>query len=115
MKGKSPNSLNDYLSQIKSLKLYINNLETNISDLKTKNAELTKRNVNLSEIININEKEKKTLKDKIEDLQKELINSIKDKTDEMRLNEKNLENEIVYFKGLRDTRLAKIDAADKNN
>ena len=113
MKGKSPNSLNDYLSQIKSLKLYINNLETNISDLKTKNAELTKRNVNLSEIININEKEKKTLKDKIEDLQKELINSIKDKTDEMRLNEKNLENEIVYFKGLRDTRLAKIDAADK--
>ena len=113
MKGKSPNSLNDYLSQIKSLKLYINNLETNISDLKTKNAELTKRNVNLSEIININEKEKKTLKDKIEDLQKELINSIKDKTDEMRLNEKNLENEIVYFKGLRDTRLSKIDAADK--
>ena len=113
MNVKSPNSLNDYLSQIKSLKLYINNLETNISDLKTKNAELTKRNVNLSEIININEKEKKTLKDKIEDLQKELINSIKDKTDEMRLNEKNLENEIVYFKGLRDTRLAKIDAADK--
>ena len=113
MKVKSPNSLNDYISQIKSLKLYINNLETNISDLKTKNAELTKRNVNLSEIININEKEKKTLKDKIEDLQKELINSIKDKTDEMRLNEKNLENEIVYFKGLRDTRLAKIDAADK--
>ena len=113
MNVKSPNSLNDYLSQIKSLKLYINNLETNISDLKTKNAELTKRNVNLSEIININEKEKKTLKDKIEDLQKELINTIKDKTDEMRLNEKNLENEIVYFKGLRDTRLAKIDAADK--
>ena len=113
MKGKSPNSLNDYLSQIKSLKLYINNLETNISDLKTKNAELTKRNVNLSEIININDQEKKSLKDKIENLQKELINSIKDKTDEMRLNEKNLENEIVYFKGLRDTRLAKIDAADK--
>ena len=113
MNVKSPNSLNDYLSQIKSLKLYINNLETNISDLKTKNAELTKRNVNLSEIININEKEKKTLKDKVEDLQKELINTIKDKTDEMRLNEKNLENEIVYFKGLRDTRLAKIDAADK--
>ena len=113
MNVKSPNSLNDYLSQIKSLKLIINNLEANISELKTKNAELTKRNVNLSEIININEKEKKTLKDKIEDLQKELINSIKDKTDEMRLNEKNLENEIVYFKGLRDTRLAKIDAADK--
>ena len=113
MSIKSTNSINEYLSQIKSLKLIINNLEANISELKTKNAELTKRNVNLSEIININEKEKKTLKDKIEDLQKELINTIKDKTDEMRLNEKNLENEIVYFKGLRDTRLAKIDAADK--
>ena len=113
MSIKSPNSINEYLSQIKSLKLIINNLEANISELKTKNAELTKRNVNLSEIININEKENKTLKDKIEDLQKELINTIKDKTDEMRLNEKNLENEIVYFKGLRDTRLAKIDAADK--
>jgi len=113
MSIKSQNSINEYLQQIKSLKLYINNLETNIADLKTKNAELTKRNVNLSEIINKNEQEKKSLKDKIEDLNKELINTIKDKTDEMRSNEKKLETEIVYYKGLRDTRLAKIDAADK--
>ena len=113
MSIKSPNSINEYLTQIKSLKLYINNLETNIADLKTKNAELTKRNVNLSEIINKNEQEKKSLKDKIEDLNKELINTIKDKTDEIRSNEKKLETEIVYYKGLRDTRLAKIDAADE--
>ena len=113
MSIKSQNSINEYLAQIKSLKLYINNLETNISDLKAKNAELTKRNVNLTEIININDQEKKSLKDKVENLTKELINTIKDKTDEMRLNESKLETEIVYYKGLRDTRLAKIDAADK--
>lgn len=113
MSIKSQNSINEYLAQIKSLKLYINNLETNISDLKAKNAELTKRNVNLTEIININDREKKSLKDKVENLTKELINTIKDKTDEMRLNESKLETEIIYYKGLRDTRLAKIDAADK--
>jgi len=113
MNINSQNSINEYLAQIKSLKLYINNLETNISDLKAKNAELTKRNVNLTEIININDQEKKSLKDKVENLTKELINTIKDKTDEMRLNESKLETEIVYYKGLRDTRLAKIDAADK--
>ena len=113
MNIKSQNSINEYLSQIKSLKLYINNLEANISDLKSKNSELTKRNANLSDIININGQENKSLKDKIENLSKELINTIKDKTDEMRLNENKLESEIVYYKGLRDTRLAKIDAADK--
>ena len=110
-KGK----IKEFLIQINSLKLYINKLEGTITELKTKNAELNRRNVSLIEVEHINEKlfeEKKSLKNRIEQLEKELIDTIKDKNNEVRINKNNLENEIIFYKGLRDTGLAKINVAD---
>ena len=57
--------------------------------------------------------EKKSLKNNIKDLENELIKTIHDKNNEHRINETKLENEIIYYKGVRETGLAKIDAADK--
>ena len=110
-KGK----IKEFLFQINSLKLYINKLEGTITELKTKNAELNRRNVSLVEVEHINEKlfqEKKSLSYRIEELEKELINTIKEKNNEIRMNKNKLENEIIFYKGLRDTGLAKINAAD---
>ena len=110
-KGK----IKEFLIQINSLKLYINKLEGTITELKTKNAELNRRNVSLIEVEHINEKlfqEKKSLKNRIEELEKELINTLKEKNNEIRLNKNKLENEIIFYKGLRDAGLAKINAAD---
>ena len=107
--------IREYIIQIESLKKYISKLEGTIRELKTNNAELNRRNISLIEVEHINERlyqNKKSLKNTIENLQKELIKVIKDKNHENRINETKLENEIIYYKGIRDTGLAKIDAAD---
>ena len=107
--------IREYINQIESLKKYISHLEDTIRELKTSNAELNRRNVSLIEVEHINEKlfqDKKSLKNNIENLQKEIIKTIQDKNSEYRLNETKLENEIIFYKGIRDTGLAKIDAAD---
>ena len=107
--------IKEFLTQINSLKLYINKLEDTITELKTKNAELNRRIVSLIEIEHTNEKlflEKKTLNNRIEQLEKELINIIKEKNNEIRVNENKLENEVIFYKGLKDTGLAKINVAD---
>ena len=57
--------------------------------------------------------DKKSLKNNIADLQNEIIKTIKEKDIAYRINQTKLENEIVYYKGLRDTGLGKIKAADK--
>ena len=57
--------------------------------------------------------DKKSLKNNIADLQNEIIKTIKEKDIAYRINQTKLENEIVYYKGLRDTGLGKIEAADK--
>ena len=108
-------AVREYIIQIESLKKYIRKLETTIRELKTKNAELNRRNISLIEVEHINEKlfqDKKSLKNNIEKLQKELIKTIKEKDNEYRINETKLENEIIYYRSVRDTGLAKIDAAD---
>jgi len=108
--------IRDYILQIESLNKYIKELEATIRELKTRNAELTRRNVSLIEVEHMNERlfqEKKSLKNNIKDLENELIKTIHDKNNEHRINETKLENEIIYYKGVRETGLAKIDAADK--
>ena len=107
--------IRDYVLQIESLKQHISKLESEIRELKTKNAELNRRNVSLIEVEHINERlyqDKKSLKNNIENLENELIKTIKYKDSEYRMNEIKLENEIIYYKGVRDTGLAKIDAAE---
>ena len=107
--------IRDYVLQIESLKQHISKLESEIRELKTKNAELNRRNVSLIEVEHINERlyqDKKSLKNNIENLENELIKTIRKKDSEYRMNEVKLENEIIYYKGVRDTGLAKIDAAE---
>ena len=113
--SQSERKTKEYIQEIESLKNYITKLESTIRELKTKNAELNRRNVSLIEIEHINERlyqDKKSLKNKIENLEKEILKTIKDKDTEKRINETKLENEIIYYKGVRDTGLAKIVAAD---
>ena len=113
--SQSERKIKEYIQEIESLKNYITKLESTIRELKTKNAELNRRNVSLIEIEHINERlyqDKKSLKNKIENLEKEILKTIKDKDTEKRINETKLENEIIYYKGVRDTGLAKIVAAD---
>ena len=108
-------SIKDFLLEINSLKKYIEKLESQIRELKARNGELNKRNISLIEVEHINEKlfqDKKSLKNNIESLEKEIINTIKEKNAEIRVYEKKLDNEIIFYKGLRDTSLAKIDAAE---
>ena len=108
-------AIKDYIIQIEAMKNYIDKLEASIRELKTKNAELNRRNVSLIEVEHINERlyqDKKSLRNNIESLQKEILKTIKDKKAEFRMTEAKLENEIIYYKGVRDTGLAKIDAAD---
>ena len=106
----------EYILQIESFKKYIKQLEATIRELKTRNAELTRRNVSLIEVEHINERlyqDKLSLKNNIKQLENELIKTIAEKKNEYRINERKLKNEIIYYKGVRDTGLAKIDAADK--
>ena len=116
--GISPTekTLKGFLLEINSLKKYIENLQIIIRDLKTKNAELNRRNISLIEVEHINEKlfeEKKSLKNTIENLEKELLKTIKEKKNEVGIVENRLELEVNFYKGIRDTGLAKIDAAEK--
>ena len=108
--------IKQYLLEIESLKNKIKELEDTIRELKTKNAEVNRRNISLIEVEHINERlyqDKKSLKNNIADLQNEIIKTIKEKDIAYRINQTKLENEIVYYKGLRDTGLGKIEAADK--
>lgn len=108
--------IKQYLLEIESLKNKIKELEDTIRELKTKNAEVHRRNISLIEIEHINERlyqDKKSLKNNIVDLQNEIIKTIKEKDVAYRINQAKLENEIIYYKGLRDTGLGKIEAADK--
>ena len=108
--------IKQYLLEIESLKNKIKELEDTIRELKTKNAEVHRRNISLIEIEHINERlyqDKKSLKNNIADLQNEIIKTIKEKDVAYRINQAKLENEIIYYKGLRDTGLGKIEAADK--
>ena len=108
--------IKQYLLEIASLKNKIKELEDTIRELKTKNAEVHRRNISLIEIEHINERlyqDKKSLKNNITDLQNEIIKTIKEKDVAYRINQAKLENEIIYYKGLRDTGLGKIEAADK--
>ena len=108
--------IKQYLLEIEPLKNKIKELEDTIRELKTKNAEVNRRNISLIEVEHINERlyqDKKSLKNNIADLQNEIIKTIKEKDIAYRINQTKLENEIVYYKGLRDTGLGKIEAADK--
>ena len=105
----------DYSNEIYSLKekIYIlenknNSYQNKILDLKIQIKELLEiqlKNKNLTE-------EKKYLKKRIENLEKEIIDTSKSIKSENRQIEKELEDELTFYKGLHETGMAKVDAAD---
>ena len=99
------NSLREKLSFLEKQ----NNLYQNkILDFKRQIKELLEdqlKNYNLNE-------EKKSCQNRIEDLEKEIINITNNCKTQNRQIENELENEVIFYRGLHESGMAKIDAAD---
>ena len=100
---------NDYLKEKISLLENKNNTYQNkILDLKCQIKELLEmqqNNRNLTE-------EKKNFQNRIKNLEKEIIDVTQNIKGENRQTENQLENELIFYKGLHETGIAKVDAAD---
>ena len=105
-----------YEKEIESLNQKISDLETDNRNLKLKILELSKTRQILNQVENnnkiLNEVKKKNFI-KIRDLENEVLKIAEDSKEEKRNIQKNLEAEILYYKGLNETGLSKIYNADK--
>ena len=107
--------IEEYKSQIKSLKSQILDLELEIKELKARNIELNNRNIALLEceyknvVLNT---EKKELKQTINDLEQDVISTLKKGKEETRDVAFKLENEVNNYKRINDTIKGKIEAAE---
>ena len=110
------NKLFVYEKEIEILNQKISDLETENTNLKLKLVELSKLRQNIIELEHnnkiLNEVKKKNMI-KIKDLENEILKITQDSKEEKRNLEKNLEAEILYYKGLNETGLSKIDNADR--
>ena len=110
------NRLNDYEKKIESLTQTISDLQIENKNLQIKNLEYMKnRNYHL-EIENNNKilsEDQKMKRIRIKDLEEEILKVTEHGKEESRNIQKNLESEILYYKGLNETSLSKIYAADK--
>ena len=105
-----------YEKQIDSLTQKIYELETTNQNLQVKIFELSKIKQNLTQVENNNKiltevKKKNFLR--IKDLENEILKITEDSKEENRNIQKNLESEILIYKGLNERGLSKIYAADK--
>ena len=107
--------INDYKSQIDSLKSYISNLEFQIKALKATKRELINRNTALIEYeyenMSLNT-EKMELKEKIEKLEQEILSTIEKEKEEKRDVTLKLEYEVNNYRRINDTIKGKIEAAE---
>ena len=107
--------IEEYKSQIESLKSQILDLELEIKELKARNIELNNRNIALLEceyknvVLNT---EKKELKQAINDLEQDVISTLKKGKEETRDVAFKLENEVNNYKRINDTIKGKIEAAE---
>ena len=110
------NRLNEYEKKIESLTQTISDLQIENKNLQIKNLEYMKnRNYHL-EIENNNKilsEDQKMKRIRIKDLEEEILKVTEHGKEESRNIQKNLESEILYYKGLNETSLSKIYAADK--
>lgn len=116
MLDKINEHLNDYEKQIESLTQIISDLQIENRNLHVKNLELTKNKNYLREIENNNKilsEEQKDKKNRIKDLEDEVLKVTENCKEENRNLQKDLESEILYYKGINETSLSKIFAADK--
>ena len=105
----------DYISKIDSLKSYIQDLESEIRALRAQVKELTSRNIALIDFEHENDslnKEKKELKQIIEDLEQDIISTKQKEKEEARETAIQLENEINNYKRITETGKGKIEAAE---
>ena len=108
--------LKDNIEEINLLKEKIELLEKKNSSLNNKIFDLKIQNKILSEIEAKNkgiEEEKKICENKIEQLKLEILNVSRKEKSEKRSIEVKLENEVNFYKGLHESGLAKVHAAEK--
>lgn len=111
------------LNKLKENNEEINLLKEKIFELESKNTSLNNKIFDLkiqikilSEIDTKNKnilEEKKLCENQIEQLKSEILNTTRKEKEEKRLIEKELESEIILFKGLHESGLGKVHAAEK--
>ena len=104
------------IEEINNLKEKISLLEKKNSILNNKIFDLKIQNKILSDIESKNKgilEEKKILQNQIEQLKSEILNISKKEKKEKRIIENELENEIILYKGLHESGLGKVYAAEK--
>ena len=102
------NEINSLREKISLLENKNNSYQNKILDLKLQIKDLLDsniRNKNLGE-------EKKSFLHRIEDLENDIINLTSNIKQENRLVETKLESEVIFYKGLHETGMAKVDAAE---
>jgi len=105
-----------YQKEIDSLKKKNSELRSVNSNLQMKLLELSKTRNYLIQVENNNkflEEDQKSKINRIKDLENEVLKVTENSKEEQRLLQKDLEAEILYYKGLNKAGLSKIDAADK--
>ena len=110
------NKLKENIEEINALKERISELESKNTSLNNKIFDLKIQIKILSEIDTKNKnvlEEKKLCENQIEQLKSEILNTTRKEKEEKRLIEKELENEIILYKGLHESGLGKVHAAEK--
>ena len=110
------NKLKENIEEINALKERISELESKNTSLNNKISDLKIQIKILSEIDTKNKnvlEEKKLCENQIEQLKSEILNTTRKEKEEKRLIEKELESEIILYKGLHESGLGKVHAAEK--
>ena len=110
------NKLKENIEEINLLKEKIFELESKNTSLNNKIFDLKIQIKILSEIDTKNKnilEEKKLCENQIEQLKSEILNTTRKEKEEKRLIEKELESEIILYKGLHESGLGKVHAAEK--
>ena len=110
------NKLKENIEEINALKERISELESKNTSLNNKIFDLKIQIKILSEIDTKNKnvlEEKKLCENQIEQLKSEILNTTRKEKEEKRLIEKELESEIILYKGLHESGLGKVHAAEK--
>ena len=106
----------EYENEIERLKEKIVNLEYENSQLKISLLEQRKSQNYINKVQNSNKalsEDKINKTNRIKVLEDEMLKLVKKSKEENRLIEKNLESEILYYKGLNETGKSKFEAAEK--
>ena len=108
--------LKDNIEEINTLKEKIESLEQKISSLNNKIFDLKIHNKILTENVAKNKgilADKKLCENKIEELKSEILNVARKEKSEKRLMETELQNEVLFYRGLHESGLGNVHAAER--